>query len=453
MRRLNHLRWEAPVNETVEARWLLLIHQIPPQPNYLRVKVRRRLQQLGAVAIKQTVYALPKGEQAREDLEWVRAEIVAGGGEAFICGADFLAGVSNDEVEAMFRAARREEYGAIVAQAADVRSSLARGERGPARADAAARLRALRRRLTEVAALDAFGEAARSDAEDALAELEAWMTRTPTTGPPREAAPMSEKRSAYAGRTWVTRQGIKVDRTSSAWMIRRFIDPRARFRFVPGKEHKPAKGEVRFDMFEAEFTHQGDRCTFETLLERFGIADGALAAVGEIVHDLDLKDGKFSRPETAGVGAALEGIVAGTTDDGERLARCSTLWEGLYAHFAGSATAKAPPRRPAAAKRKGSGRARTAVARVALAGLVGLSATLSTAQTPGASLATMFNFDSDKVGAPRSGSRSVAPAAARRAVGSCRRRPMLRARPTSWRRWTPTPRTSGSRSRWRTGRA
>ena len=398
---LNQLRLEAPVNESPEARWFLLIHQIPPEPNYLRVKVRRRLQQLGAVAIKQTVYALPRNDQAQEDFEWLRAEIVAGGGEAFICTAAFLGGVTDDEVELMFRMARREEYGQIAAEAAELRERVASGDSGPARSEAAVQLRGLRRRLAEVAAVDFFGDAARSEAEEALAELESWTTRTPTRAP-RPGDDMSEKVSAYAGRTWVTRQGIKVDRTSSAWLIRRFIDPRASFRFVPGKGHTPAAGEVRFDMFEAEFTHEGDRCTFESLLGRFGLADPALKAVAEIVHDLDLKDGKYGRPETAGIGAALEGIVAETADDEERMARGSTLWEGLYAYFLKSEATGGSPRRPARGKRKEAKAVRRVVARMLPGVVVGLSAALAAAQAPGVG-PTTFNFDGDTVAMPPTG--------------------------------------------------
>jgi hypothetical protein len=120
---------------------------------------------------------------------------------------------------------------------------------------------------------------------------------------------------------------------ASAWLIRRFIDPGARFSFVPGRRYRPGPGEVRFDMFEAEFTHEGDRCTFETLVHRFGIADRGTHAVAEIVHDLDFKDAKFARPENAGVGALLMSIATAHSDDEARLTRSRELFEDLYAFF------------------------------------------------------------------------------------------------------------------------
>ncbi len=138
-------------------------------------------------------------------------------------------------------------------------------------------------------------------------------------------------RDAYRGRTWVTRTGIKVDRMASAWLIRRFIDPQARFKFVPAKGYEPGRRELRFDMFEAEFTHEGELCTFEVLVERFGLADPALREIAEIVHDIDLKDAKYGREEAAGIGRLVAGIAARHAADEERLERGAAVFEDLYA--------------------------------------------------------------------------------------------------------------------------
>ena len=135
----------------------------------------------------------------------------------------------------------------------------------------------------------------------------------------------------YRGRTWVTRSGIKVDRMASAWLIRRFIDPDARFKFVPAKGYRPEKSELRFDMFEAEFTHEGERCTFEVLAQRFGLRGRALVVIAEIVHDIDLKDARYGREEAPGIGQLVAGIAAAHADDEERLARGAALFEDLYA--------------------------------------------------------------------------------------------------------------------------
>src|SRR5262249_32847506 len=134
-------------------------------------------------------------------------------------------------------------------------------------------------------------------------------------------------------RTWVTRQSVYVDRIASAWLIRRFIDPEAHFKFVSGKGYRPHEGELRFDMFEAEFTHEGDKCTFEVLMERVGLRDSALRAIAEIIHDIDLKDDKFGRTEVAGIRTLIDGIRASTSDDARRIERGAEVFNDLYEFF------------------------------------------------------------------------------------------------------------------------
>lgn len=237
--------------------WLVFLHQLPPKPDYLRVKVRRRLKALGAALLKNTVYVLPNTDEALEDFQWLREEIVAEGGTALIAEASFVEGISEEEIHAMLETARASE-----------------------------------------------------------------------------TAPALETESAVeAGRTWVTRQGVFVDRIASAWLIRRAIDPKARFKFVPARGYKQRPDELRFDMVGAEYTHAGEDCTFQTLIRRFGLDDRALSAIGEVVHDIDCKDEKFGRPETAGVLGLLRGIADGTDDDDARLERGFRVFEDLYAFY------------------------------------------------------------------------------------------------------------------------
>ncbi len=292
-------------------RWLLLIHQLPPKPDYLRVKLRRRLHRIGAVPIKRTVYALPPGEQSREDFEWLAREIAADGGEATLAEGTFLDTETDLRLVAAFQAARSGEFADIVAASRHERVDLDR----------------LKRRLTDAVALDHFGAPGRPDAE---AALDALAQRLVSPG----SAPVSAASEAPHGRTWVTRTGIYVDRLASAWLIRRFIDAAAQFRFVAPKGYRPEPGELRFDMFEGEFTHEGDRCTFETLCRHFKIKDPALAAIGEIVHDIDCKDDKFGRPETPGLRLVLDGITRSHGDDESRLARGAAMLDDLYEQLA-----------------------------------------------------------------------------------------------------------------------
>src|ERR1044071_6907197 len=316
-----------------EARWLLLIHQIRPKPDYFRVKIWRRLQRLGAVAIKNSVYVLPKSDQTQEDFQWVLREIVAGRGDASLCEARFVDGLSDEEVEALFQTARSTEYREIAEAARRLnklpspKGSVTEGRRPQIEIE----LIKLKRRLADVVAIDFFGAQGRETADGLITGIEARMNKK---RPEKQvAASATLFLDDLRGKTWVTRKGIYVDRMASAWFIRRFVDPGARFKFVPPKGYKPVSGELLFDMFEAEFTHEGDRCTLEVLIERVGRQDPALNRIAEIVHDIDLKDSKFVRHETPGIEQVIAGIAMAHKDDEARLNRSSAVFDDLYEYL------------------------------------------------------------------------------------------------------------------------
>lgn len=247
---------------------LILMPQLPAKPDYLRVKLWRRLQRLGAVPLKNSVWALPDTESSMEDFQWLRQEVEADGGEALIARVDLVAGLTELQRTALIGLGRRAE--------------------------------------TTIA----------STAHETIKDLSSELPR---------------------GRTWVTRRGVGVDRIASAWLIRRWIDPEARFKFVAHDGYRPREDELRFDMYEAEYTHVGDACTFELLASRFAPVDAVLAAIGEIVHDIDLKDARFGRPEMAGVLALIDGICAAHAEDDTRLERgfpCSMTFTLLSRHGA-----------------------------------------------------------------------------------------------------------------------
>ena len=294
-------------------RWLLLIHQVPPKPDYARVKIRRRLQSIGAVPLKRTVYALPASDQSREDFEWLVREIADLGGEATICEGSFLEPETGARLIAAQRAERSRAYGEIAASAQRESGDVDR----------------LKRRLALVSQVDHFDAQGRADAEAAIMALEQRKAGAEPAGSPD---------GSVQGRTWVTRAGVHVDRISSAWLIRRFIDRDALFRFVAPKGYRPEPGELRFDMFEGEFTHEGDRCTFETLCRHFALRDRALSAIAEMVHDVDCKDDKFARAETAGFRLVIDSIVRSHSDDEARLARGAAVLDDLYTQLGGVRT-------------------------------------------------------------------------------------------------------------------
>jgi hypothetical protein len=317
-----------------ETRWLLLIHQIPPKPNYLRVKIGRRLQRLGAVAIKNSVYVLPRSDQAYEDFEWVGKEIGESGGQASVCEARFVDGLSDGDIERLFNAAREADYGEIAEDARQLHAPFKGRKKltGDSREQLEVALTRLRKRLAEVVSIDFFSAPGGQAAEALLASLEQQLR---DTSPRTATDPEAPKTPAEGvrGRTWVTRKGIHVDRMASAWLIQRFIDVEARFKFVPGRGHQREPNELHFDMFEAEYTHEGDRCTFEVLVRRFGLKDPALKPIAEIVHDIDLKDSKFARPETLGLDRLIAGICMASGEDEARLAQGHAVFEALYEYF------------------------------------------------------------------------------------------------------------------------
>jgi hypothetical protein len=160
--------------------------------------------------------------------------------------------------------------------------------------------------------------------------LRALESRAPQAGLAEETPSGERGAKSLRGKVWVTRAHVHVDRMASAWLIRRSIDREARFKFVTERHYRPVAGELRFDMYEAEFTHDAERCTFEVLLDEVGRNDSALRAIGEIIHDLDLKDERYERPETAGVGQLLNGVARSTDDDDERLRRSAEALDNLY---------------------------------------------------------------------------------------------------------------------------
>jgi hypothetical protein len=311
--------------------WLLLIHQLPAKPAYSRVKIWRRLKGIGAIAVKNAVHALPMNEDTQEDFEWLLREIVEGGGEAFVCEARLIDGLSDEEIRALFDQARDADYKDVV------EGAVAKLLRPNAKSEAIAELRGqvarLRKRLAEIVAIDFFGAVGREAAESSLKSLEARLSEDDAVKDKATVDTSASAMGTLRSRTWVTRQGVYVDRIASAWLIRRFIDPDARFKFVAGKGYRPADGELRFDMFEAEFTHEGDKCTFEVLLEHGALKDPTVRAIGEIIHDIDLKDDKFGRTEVAGIRTLIEGISVATKDDSERIAHGTEVFNNLYEYF------------------------------------------------------------------------------------------------------------------------
>jgi hypothetical protein len=316
-------------------RWLMLVHQLPASPSNLRVRTWRRLQELGAVALKQSVYVLPDSAEAREDFEWLRVEIEGSGGEARVFVADAVDPAADAELVEEFRRSRQSAYAELAAELQRVKRSPAAKRRGAASAGGRDHLTRHRQRLAAIEKIDFFGAAGRDRVLALLAAAD---------GPLSGSAPAKAAGNAaadYADRLWVTRPLPGVDRMGSAWLIRRFIDRGARFDFCADVHTAPA-GSVSFDMFGGAFTHRGQHCTFETLCAQFGVDDPAVARLARLVHDIDLKDNQFGSPEAPTVAAAIEGLQMACADDHALLEQGIGLFEALFRSFSQRAAVPGP---------------------------------------------------------------------------------------------------------------
>jgi hypothetical protein len=323
--------------------WLLLIYQLPSRQSPARVKVWRRLQRIGAVLLKNSAWAMPESDEAREDLEWLKAEIVASGGEAMVLVGHPSQQATQDEIVAAFRDARAKDFEALRKDATKLLQRWQRLSRrssavtGGAKADlqSAGRalpqaLRRIRERARELDAIDFFRSPSSDEVAQLVAQLERHARRGQAMKSTTETADATLAVKDFKKKVWVTRPRPGVDRMASAWLIRRAIDPNAAFVF----RTKPRGSEIPFDMYTGDFGHHGELCTFETLAVRFALRDPAVASIAQIVHDLDMKEARYNRPEAPAVGRLVEGLRQMHKDDDALLEQGMAMFEALSRSFA-----------------------------------------------------------------------------------------------------------------------
>lgn len=243
--------------------------------------------------------------------------------------------LKDEQVQALFNDARINDYDQVAQEARALLESFSGSSSDVAdSSESNTRITRLRKKYIEISAIDFFDAPGREAVESLISDLE---DRPIVSLPSPEDKEAIQEKLASLGklqsRTWVTREDVYVDRIASAWLIGQFIDKKAHFIFVPSEDYSPAPDEIRFDMFEAEFTHEGDLCTFEVLMKYTGIEDLALRQIAEIIHDIDLKDGKFRREEAFGLARLLDGISMAHKDDEERLKRGNSIFNDLYTYF------------------------------------------------------------------------------------------------------------------------
>ena len=303
---------------------LLLLVGVPPTPSSLRVRVWRRLRSLGAVPLKRSAYLLPDTPERYEDFQWLAQEVQREGGDATLIRVQQIENMSPEQVQRLFHEPRDHDYRQLAARYRKVLQRLDRKSAvGSTRAqEEIARLAKEHQRIRDIDFLDAPAGAEVRRLEEVIA-----MRNRSSEKVRREDAPTLDL-STLRGRRWVTRPRPHIDRIASAWLIKRFIDPQAQFVFAPPAEFP--KDAIPFDAPGVELSHQGEDCTFETLVKRARLRDRRLIRLAELVHEADLRDGKYPHEEARGIDVAIRALLAASPDDHQVLANGMTLFEGLY---------------------------------------------------------------------------------------------------------------------------
>ncbi len=316
--------------------WMVFSYSLPAAARSSpRVAVWRRLRAAGAIAPKGGVYILPARDECVEAFQWLAQEVEHAHGEALLMRVEQFEGLADAQLVALFQAARKKEYEELDTRAARLERTATAARGGGLRVRSRARiaLARLQGRHAEIVRLDFFGSPERARVAARLDRIEQALESHQAAGAPVASAAIA----AYRGKRWVTRPHPHVDRLACAWLIRRFINPKAVIRYAP----TAGAGEVAFDMPRAAFGHRGNLCTFEVMARAFGLDDAGLRGIAQIVHEIDLLDGRYARPETAGIEAVLRGW---TLSDADREAHGVVLFEGLYAALSGGASRTARKR-------------------------------------------------------------------------------------------------------------
>ena len=305
---------------------LLLLVGVPPTPSSLRVRVWRRLRSLGAVPLKRSAYLLPDTPERYEDFQWLAQEIQREGGDATLIRVQQIENVTHEDVRRLFHEPRDQDYRQLAVRYRKALQSLDRKSAAKSTRvrDELARLAKDHQRIRDIDFFDARGCAEVRRLEEAIT----MRTRHPESAR-REARPTLDL-TKLRGRRWVTRPRPHIDRIASAWLIKRFIDVDAEFVFATPAQFP--KDAIPFDAPGVELSHQGEDCTFETLVKRARLRDRRLVRLAEVVHEADLRDGKYAHEEARGIDVAVRALLAASPDDHHVLAQGMALFEGLYAN-------------------------------------------------------------------------------------------------------------------------
>lgn len=319
-----------------EPSWLLFFYSVPSKPVSNRMRLWRRLSKAGAVQLKGSVYILPDNDENYEFCQWQVSEVTSMGGEGTFVKTHNVETMKNDNITDLFNHQRGKDYRSIEKSLEEIEqklNSIKKGTRTQDYRKLPEQLNKLIKEFEEVRKIDFFKSRTGDILNKRLKMISEEIKGISGADLKRHNTSIAQKNTNdYQGKKWVTRKRPFVDRMSSAWLIKKFADRDAEFRFIDEKDMEGLdKSYISFDIRDGEFTHIGDNCTFEVLTKAFGIKDPAVRKMAEVVHELDIKDDKFRNPESKGIEEILSGIKKTSKDDSDALAKGMAVFEMLYA--------------------------------------------------------------------------------------------------------------------------
>lgn len=315
-------------------KWLFLVHQVQTPNSRERVAVWRLTKKVGAILYRNSVYVLPYNKERLEDFQWLCQQIRDLKGEASVFVSEADSPKEDHALRELFETDREKGFSSLQSNAerllARLRPPNAQLQLTEAQTKRLKKeFEQLKETFVQLQRINFFSNKSAKNAGTVIQQISQYLRNTQQSGISTPVGHYSRK--IFHGKTWATRKHIHIDRLCSAWLIRRFIDSKAKFTFVP--EAKFPKGAIPFDAVGAEFSHHGDDCTFETLLKVFQIKDRALHSIAQIVHDIDLKDQKFGRPEAEGIDVIVRSLSDSLRDDHKVLEIGWVMLDSLYKHF------------------------------------------------------------------------------------------------------------------------
>jgi len=322
------------MSKTSVQEWLLIFYSVPSHPVSNRMKIWRKLAKAGAVQLKGAVYILPATEEHEEFFQWLIGEVKSMSGDGAFVKSGEIKSMNEPDIKALFIRQSEKEYADLEKKINALERKVQSMRKGTQIREADGlgdELSKIERAVEDIAKRDFFSSSTGRAMKGRIQAIRNGLKGPGRASTETTTAIRLRRKADYQDRIWTTRKNPFVDRMASAWLIRRFIDPKAPFTFIDEREVSSLNSStVAFDVRGGTFTHVGDLCTFEVLVKSFGIKDKTVKKIAEIVHDLDVKDEKYGKPETTGVEDILSGIRKTAKNDTDGLERGMAAFEMLY---------------------------------------------------------------------------------------------------------------------------